>query len=217
MSIKPVIIMGAGGHSKVLIEALQLAGREIIGLVAPNVSVGSECFGVKVIGDDKALSLYPPGDIELVNGLGALPDLDTRWELASRIRKKGFVFSQVIHPAAIISKNSEFATGVQAMAGVVVQPGTMVGEDTILNTGVLVDHDCIIGAACHLAPGVILSGNVTIGPHTHIGTGTAIIQGITIGENSVVGAGSVIYRDVPDDSLIVQYRKTQLSAKGGEI
>ena len=209
MDVKPVIIMGAGGHTKVLVEVLKLSGGHIIGLVAPNIMPGSSCFGVTVLGEDDALAMYSPDDVELVNGIGALPGRWKRWKVAARMRRKGFRFSQAIHPSAIISTDAVLGEGVQIMAGVVIQPGVQVGQDCILNTGVLVDHDCKIDNACHLAPGVTLSGNVEIGGYTHLGTNTSAIHGILIGAHSVVAAGSVVYEDIPDNVIFVQRRQTE--------
>jgi UDP-perosamine 4-acetyltransferase len=203
----PVIILGAGGHAKVLVNILRLTGRNIIGLLSTDVEPGSESCGSSVLGDESAVEQYTPEEIELVNGIGAVPGNTARWEQAYRMRGLGYRFANVVHPSAVIAEDAEIAEGVQVMAGAVIQPGVEVGVDAIINTGVLIDHDCVVGRRCHIAPGVVCSGNVQIGNGVHIGVGSSIIQGISIGQDSIVAAGSVVYGDIPDNVTFIQKRQ----------
>ena len=203
---KDILVIGAGGHARVLLEALVLSGREIVGMVDPDKQAGTECFGFRVLGGDDVLQGLNPREIELVNGIGTMPGRDTRWRVASRMRSLGFEFSKVVHPSAIIGVDTVLEPGVQIMAGAIIQPGTRVGVDSIINTGAIVDHDCEIGGCCHLGPGVVLSGNVTVGEYSHIGTGSSIIQGITVGDCSLVAAGSVVYKDIPRNTRYIQHK-----------
>lgn len=201
---KPIIIIGAGGHAKVLAEALRLSSRRILGFVTPDIEAGSEFFGSKILGNDSIILDYSTDEIELVNGVGALPGKYHRWNLAAKMREKSYNFTTVIHPDAVIASDAVLEEGVQVMAGVVVQPTTTIGRDTIINTGVLLDHDCDIAENCHLSPGVVCGGGVSVGVNTHIGLGTKIIQGINVGNACVIAAGSTIYQDVPSG---IQFRQ----------
>ena len=89
------------------------------------------------------------------------------------------------------------------MAGCVIQTGTNIGANSIVNTRASIDHDCTIGETVHIAPGVTLSGNVRVGDRTHIGTGAVVIQGIAIDADSLVAAGAVVYRDLPAKSRLI--------------
>jgi sugar O-acyltransferase (sialic acid O-acetyltransferase NeuD family) len=209
---KPVIILGSGGHARVILDVLRLTGKDVLGVVTPNRKVDSAFVGLKVLGGDDAIESYSSSDVVLVNGVGALPYQKTRWQLAMRMRKLGFKFLTIIHPSAIVANDVELAEGAQIMAGVVIQPGTTIGRDSIINTGVLVDHDCEISRNCHLAPGVVMSGGVSVGSGTQIGCGTTIIQNISIGEGSLIAAGSVIYRDVRDAIFFKQLRSEKLES-----
>jgi UDP-perosamine 4-acetyltransferase len=202
--LKPVVIIGAGGHARVVADMLRCSGREILGVITPDLCRGEDVSGLKVLGDDRAVCNYPPETIELANGIGALPAKKLRWSLAKRFREKGFCFSTVIHPGAIIARDVSLAEGVQVMAGAVLQPGVIVGHDTIINTRVSLDHDCRIAECCHIAPGVTLSGDVQIGRLSHIGTGACAVHGVCIGSEVIVAAGSVVYRDIPDHVIFIQ-------------
>jgi sugar O-acyltransferase (sialic acid O-acetyltransferase NeuD family) len=206
--IKPVIILGSGGHAKVVLDTLLLENIEILGCITPDMKAGEKfCNQITVLGSDEKIAKYKPGDVILVNGIGAMPYKNLRWKIAKQLRDKGYKFKKVIHPSAVIARDIVFEEGVQVMAGVVIQPGTVIGTDSIINTGVLLDHDCKIAKNCHLAPGVICSGGVNIDMGTHIGTGTTVIQNICIGKDSVIASGSSIYKDVADNVKLIQSRQ----------
>lgn len=195
-----VLIVGGGGHAKVLIEALRLCSITILGFIdADTAKIGTEVSGIRVIGDDKAVSGYKPETLLLVNGIGSVHLPKTRTAVFEKFKAMGFAFATVIHPSAVVASDVVLGEGVQIMAGAVIQPGSTIGMNTIVNTRASVDHDCIIGDHVHLSPGVTLSGTVRIGDGVHLGTGATVIQGVTIGKNSLVGAGSVVLTDLPDD------------------
>ena len=210
---KPIIILGAGGHAKVLADVLRSAGYKILGLTDPLIKSGEMKFGVVCLGDDEKLQEYSVDEIELVNGIGAMPGRHLRWKLGKRMRERGYSFVTVIHPSAILSSDVRLANGAQIMAGVVLQTGVNIGCDSIANTGVCVDHDCYIGDSCHLAPGVTLSGEVRVGDGVHIGTGACVIQNIEIGARAVIAAGSVVYNDVPADMKFIQLQQMKVEPR----
>lgn len=199
---KPVIIIGGGGHSKVLINSLKLIGREIIGITERNNSA-APILDVPIIGNDSAVYSFHPSQIELVNGLGSVSSVRHRAAIFDHFSKRGYQFSTVIHPAAIVASDAKLYQGVQIMAGAIVQPGCLIGKNTILNTRASVDHDCKIGSHVHIAPGVTLSGNVHIAEGVHIGTGAIVIQEIKIHAKSTVAAGAVVIRNVDSCTKVI--------------
>ncbi|BHH82678.1 acetyltransferase [Desulforhopalus sp. 52FAK] len=203
---KPIIILGAGGHAQVLVEALRCMGLEMIGVVTPDLPVGFSFADMTVLGDDNVVFDHLAEDIYLVNGVGSLPYQDIRWRLSEQFRREKYKFVNVTHPTAIVASDVRLDEGVQVMAGVILQSGAKVGCDSIVNTKVSIDHNSVVGKCCHLAPGVTVSGDVTIGDYCHVGPGSCVIQGVTIGDGTVIGAGSVVYEDVPCNSRYIQKR-----------
>ncbi len=199
----PVIMLGAGGHAKVLIDTLQLSGRHIVGIADNDISRHSETIlGVPVIGGDEAVFSHPPAGVALVNGLGSVKSTEAREKLFFKFKKAGYFFANVIHSTATVSSYAQVGEGAQIMAGAVVQTGCTIGINSIINTRASVDHDCRIGDHAHIAPGATLSGNVDVGDNVHIGTGAVVIQGIKIGRGSTVAAGAVVVRDVPPAAIV---------------
>lgn len=202
---KQVFILGAGGHAKVVIDALLEASIMVAGCIEPDLSnVGAEISrGIRVAGDEGVLLKLGPEQVYLVNGVGSIGTTDLRRRIFDRFKAAGFEFLQVLHPKAIISKEVTILEGSQIMAGAILQSGVFVGANTIVNSGSVVDHDCRIGDHCHVAPGATLSGRVLVGSNTHIGTGSSVIQDVRIGHNCLVGAGAVVTKDI-SDSLIAR-------------
>ncbi|CAA7603173.1 Bacterial transferase hexapeptide (six repeats) [Acididesulfobacillus acetoxydans] len=200
MDKKPLIIIGAGGQAKVLLDILLAQNAAILGLTDADTAspgVGRHVLGVPVLGGDSRVLEHSPEDIRLVNALGSVRRTGKRREIFRHFRALGYSFASVFHPAAVISRLTELGEGVQLMAGAVVQAGAVLGDNVLVNTRACVDHDCRIGAHAHLAPGATLSGGVTLGEGVHVGTGAVIIQGIMIGDGATIGAGAVVVRDVP--------------------
>ncbi|OGW33616.1 MAG: sugar acetyltransferase [Nitrospirae bacterium GWC2_56_14] len=200
----PVLIVGGGGHAKVLIEALRLSSAAILGIIdADPAKIGTDVLGIHVIGDDTVISQYAPDSIRLVNALGSVHLPKARKAVFEKFKEKGFTFATIVHPSAVVASDAALGEGAQIMAGAIIQPGSRIGMNTIVNTKASVDHDCLIGDHVHLSPGVTLSGDVRIDNGVHIGTGATVIQGITIGANSLVGAGSVVIADVPAEIRVL--------------
>lgn len=200
MRHKPVVIIGNGGHSRVLVDILLMQKREIIGYTAP--SKGNNPYNLKYLGVDEHIFNYQPHEIELINALGSVSKTKTRSNIFQKFKSIGYNFCNIIHPSAIISEHITLGEGVQIMAGTVIQPFVKIADNTIVNTSTSIDHDCYIDKHCHIAPGCVLSGGVSIGEGTHIGTGTKIIQNVSIGKNVLVGAGSLVLRSIDDEKKV---------------
>lgn len=200
-SAQPLILVGSGGHARVLLSSLLLQGERVLGFVDPD-KTRRELLGVPYLGCDDAIS-RDPGEVLLVNGIGAVASIENRLRVYESFRRRGYRFASVIHPDAIIAPEAKLADGVQVMAGAILQTGCAVEEDCIINTGARVDHDCVIHAHAHVAPGAVLSGNVHVGPRSHIGAGATVIQGVHIGPDAIVGAGAVVLSDVPEFCTVV--------------
>ena len=209
---RPVIVLGAGGHAKVVIDALKAAGADILGITDPDQGThGQDILGVQVLGDDDMVKEHGPDAVVLVNGVGSINVSDRRKDIFGRFKDGGYTFIPVIHPSAVIGGDVEIADAVQIMAGAVVQPGCRIGVNAIINTRASVDHDCVIGDHVHIAPGAVLGGGITVGDGSHIGTASSVIQNVRIGENVLVAAGAAVVTDFPDGARIAGVPATSIA------
>lgn len=201
----PVIIIGGGGHAKVLADCLLLSSARILGVADPKYADKSlkPFYGLEGIGDDQDISKWRPDEVELVNGIGSLPGSDLRLNIFLRFKRFDFKFATVIHPSAIVGREVLLGEGAQLMAGAIIQTGTKIGDNCIVNTRVCVDHDCQIGAHSHLAPGATICGGVRLGEQVHVGAGASIGNHLSVGKDSVIGAGASVVRDLLEATTVL--------------
>ena len=198
-----IIIVGAGGHAKVLLNALQLSSATVLGLTDADPSKhGSTILGCPVLGDDTIIDAYDYNVVRLIIGIGSTGPGSARQGAFEHFQAKGFAFSNCVHPSASVAPDVKLSSGSQIMAGAVVQPSCEIGVNSIINTNASIDHDCRIGAHVHIAPGAVLSGSICVAHKAHIGIGASIIQGINIGEAAMVAAGATVIHDVPARSRV---------------
>jgi len=198
----PIIVVGAGGHAKVLASTLFLLGRHILGFVDSQLC-RPPLLGITQLGQDDAVLSFGTSRVRLANGIGSIAPGSIRRKVYEKFCDKRYLFETVVHPSAFIAPETKIEHGTQVMAGAVIQPGAALGANVIVNTGAVVDHDCLIEAHAHIAPGATLCGAVRIGTEAHIGAGATILQSVTIGSRSMVGAGAVVTRDVPSGATVV--------------
>ena len=198
----PVIVIGGGGHAKVLVSALLLRERSVLGFVDLNLTL-PPLLGARHLGNDSAVLGHPPDDVQLVNGVGSISCTRNHQKVYDWFVQKQYCFATVIHPSAVVAPEVQIEDGVQVLAGAVLQAGCRLGANVIVNTGARVDHDCIIDSHAHIAPGVTICGEVHVGTGAHIGAGATVIQGIRIGAGSVVGAGALVIRDIQQGAKVV--------------
>jgi sugar O-acyltransferase (sialic acid O-acetyltransferase NeuD family) len=201
---KPVLILGAGGHAKVLIDALQQGGSTILGITDPDSRLwGKNLMDAPILGDDSKILEYSPHEVLLVNTLGSTRDTKARQKLFESWKAKNYTFAQVIHPKTILAPEVTLAEGVQVLAGAIINTGTSIAQNTIINTGAIVEHDCMIGAHVHIAPGSRVAGQVHIKDSTHVGIGSTIIQNLIIGEHCLIAAGAVVVTSCKAGSIMM--------------
>lgn len=202
---RPLILLGAGGHARVMAALACAAGRSVLGVCDPALAANSVARweNLNVLGDDGELDQLPPDRVALMLGVGQLAAGNLRARLYASWRARGYDFPALVHPAAWVAPGVVLGDGVQVMAGAVIQPNCEIGDNSIINTGASVDHDCRIGRDVHVAPGATLCGTVTIEDGAFIGAGATVIQGLRIGTRAVVGAGVTLVRDLAPSTTIL--------------
>lgn len=187
-----------------LIAALKAAGTVPIACLDIDPARWQiQVLGITVAGGEETLaSLGAPDRLFLVNGVGSAAKPAARRAVWDKFSQLGYRFASVRDPRAIISEDVVIDDGAQVLAGSVIQPGTRIGSDAIINTGACVDHDCLIGPHAHIAPGAVLCGDVQIGDSSHVGAGAIVRQGVRVGSGAIIAMGSAVIRDVGDHSIV---------------
>lgn len=195
--MKKIIVIGGGGHAKVVISILKKLGNyKVAGYT--DIDNKGNILGVQYLGNDETLEgLFLNKNIKnAAIGIGQIKNVESRKEAIENLTKIGFEFPVIISPNAVVNEDVKIGQGTVVMDGVIINSSSIIGDFSIINTKSSIDHDCKIGDYVHIAPGVTISGGVTIGRNSLIGTGATIIQYKGIGENIIIGAGSVVVNDL---------------------
>ena len=188
-----IYIYGAGGHGKVVWDALQKSSLKCEGFIDDqdlNQWIDLPVFASSFLNDID--------DIELHIAIG---NSKVREEIAKKF--KNFKFVSIYHPDAIISSRAKIEVGTFLAAGSIIGPDASVGKYTIVNHHAVIDHDCSIGDFCHIAPHASLGGGVKVGQGVLIGAGAIVLPGITIADYATVGAGSIVTNDITSGITVV--------------
>ena len=197
-----LIVLCAGGHARVVIEALLSRGIRPLAVTDSDATlVGKAVGGIPVTGSDDEILKMSAEAIQLANGLGnrasrADSGLSDRRALFGYFSARGYKFPVIWHASAVIASDARLGDGAQVMAGAVIQPATQIGRNALVNTRAVIEHDCVVGDHAHIAPRAVLCGGVSIGESAHIGAGAVVLVGVRIGAGAVVAAGAVISKDV---------------------
>ena len=191
---RKVVIIGAGGHAKVLIDCLRFAGWDVIGCTDADPTPRT-CAGVPVLGKDEILRKLRAQGVE--HAFCALGSNRVRERVGDELLAMEFSLPSVLGPGANVAPSVQVGRGAAILPGASVNIDTVIGDLAIINTNAGVDHDGVIGRAAHIGPGAALAGRVEVGDRSFVATGSAVIPGRRIGADSVVGAGSVVVRDIP--------------------
>ena len=192
---RDLVVIGAGGHAKVVIDCAERVGQKIHGVVDDRV--GTTVFDYPYLGSLDNLALN--SDWQFVIAIGSNV---VRARIANSLEDR-VTWAQLIDPQASVSKRASIQAGSVVFAGAVVQADAKVGKHVILNTGCRVDHDVEIGNHCHIAPGAILTGGVVLEEGVFVGAGAVILPGVRVGAWSTLGAGSVATKDLSSEQVFM--------------
>ena len=191
---KEIIILGAGGHAKVISDIALKMGYKVLGFLDDNAKADKVC-GIPVLG--KIAECVNFGDCEFVIGIGS----NAVRKLLSE--KYALKFATLVHPSAQIGMDVTIGEGTVVMANAVVNPSAVIGKHSIINTSSVVEHDSRLGDYVHISPRAVLCGTVTVGNNIHIGTGATVINNITICDDCIIGAGATVVKNITEKGTYI--------------
>ena len=194
-----IIILGAGGHAKVIASSLLRQRKKNILFVSEKVQKNSYFSSFKQISEKIFLaSKFKNSNIYL--GIGIVIKNNKRNQIIKKYLKHGLVFKKLIDKDAKIGLKVNIKDGVQILRGCQIGENVLINKNCIINTMSIIEHDVVIEENCHIAPGSIILGGAHICRDTFIGAGSIILQGVKIGSNSIIAAGSIVNKNLPKKS-----------------
>ncbi|MBS9404032.1 NeuD/PglB/VioB family sugar acetyltransferase [Halomonas sp. TRM85114] len=195
------IIVGGGGHARVVHDALETLGHRVTGYTDPDAKGHAKA---PYLGTDAVLIGAPRSPVrDLVLGIGKVSTSPGRLGLLERLELSGYRFPVIHARGSIVHQEVMSGIGTVTMDGAVVVTGTRLGRACIVNTNATVDHDCRLGDNVHVATGAILCGGVSVGDNGMIGAGATLVHGVRVCADCVIGAGATVVRDIDQPGIYV--------------
>jgi len=193
LKLKPILLIGAGGHAKACIDVIEQEGRFFVeGLIGLEKEVGSKLLGYPVLGTDMDFPMFLGEYKDVFVTVGQIKSPELRISIYEKLKKYNCNFPSVLSPNAYISKHALIGDGTIVMHGAIINAGAIVGLNCIVNSQSLIEHDVTISNYCHISTGAVVNGDVDIGEGTFIGSNSSVRQGVTIGGRCLIGMGQDI-------------------------
>lgn len=196
--MRRIAVFGAGGHGKVVIDAIERQPGLAVACVADDRPQEGACLlGHAVVGGRDALLAHRAGFDAVIVAIG---DNRARGEVARWLAAQSIPLASVVHPAAAVAPSASIGEGTLIMPGAVVNADARIGANAIVNSGAIVEHDCVVGECVHVAPRAVLCGGAVVGAGSFVGAGAVVLPGVKIGVGLLVKAGTVAARDMETDA-----------------
>jgi sugar O-acyltransferase (sialic acid O-acetyltransferase NeuD family) len=202
--MKNIVLIGGGNQAHYTIDIIEKEGKyNIVGIIDSIHEIGSDRFGYKILGRQEDI-IKLTKQYQIQGGLITVGDNWIRYIISNQILNliPSFEFVNAIHPSVIIGNNVKLGVGITAMAGVIFNPKSKIGDFTFFATGAQIEHDCIISDFASVSAGSVTGGYVKLGKFSALTLGVTVLDRLEIGENTVVGAGSLVLKSLPSDVLV---------------
>ncbi|EMJ92080.1 acetyltransferase [Leptospira alstonii] len=205
MNKKDIILIGAGGHSKVCIDVIELEDKfRIIGLIGRSEEKGKSILGYEILGDDSDLQNLRKVVENALIVVGQIKTSNLRKEIYNKLKSIEYVLPVIRSPLSYLSKYSSVGEGTILMHHSIINPGVSIGTNSIINSKALIEHDCKIGNHCHISTASVLNGGVELGDESFVGSGSIIREGIRIGRECFIGMNSKVLKDLSDKETLIK-------------
>lgn len=200
-----LIIIGAGGHAKVIVDIANALGYNILGFLDDNTAI-NEFANLKQLGKIEDCTKY----IDKAKFVIAIGNNATRKAIAQRYELN---FATLIHPTAVVSCEAKIGKGSVVMPKAVINSAAKIGEHCIINTASVVEHDNQIGSFSHISPNATLCGTVNIGEDCHIGASATVINNLSVCDNCTIGAGAVVTKNILEKGTYIGVPAKEMKMK----
>lgn len=198
--MKPLILIGGGGHCKSVIEAAESVGYQILGILDVPEELGKSVLDYKVIGTDDEIPNYVD-KADFVITVGFIKNPALRIKLYNKVKEAGGNLAVVIASTAHVSRYASIGEGTVVMHQAMVNAGAQIGVNCIINTFSNIEHDAVVGSQCHISTGTMVNGDCKIGERVFIGSQSVLANGISVGDDIIVGAGSFVRKSIKEKGI----------------
>ena len=198
--MKPLVLVGGGGHCKSVIDVAESAGYNILGILDRPEEVGKKVLGYDVIGTDNDMAKYVD-QAEFIVTVGQIKLPDLRVKLHKMLEQVEVRLATIVAPTAHVSKYAQLGAGTVVMHQAVVNADAKIGKGCIINTFANIEHDVVIGDYCHISTGAMVNGGSTVADGTFVGSQSVINQCVKIERGGVIASLSVVNKDITEKGI----------------
>jgi sugar O-acyltransferase (sialic acid O-acetyltransferase NeuD family) len=208
MTPRPVIVLGAGGNCRDIVDAMLDVNStasapvfEPLGYLDDDVTKhGSIIGGVPVLGPLATWAEYPHASF--VNGINGVELTKRKAQILGDLGIPSDRWTNVVHPSAVVSTMATLGTDVVLLANVTVNSDARIGDHVMVLPNSVISHDDVIDDYCYLTPGVTLAGYVHLEEGAYVGAGAVVRHRVAVGAGAIVGMGAVVLNDVAPGSTV---------------
>lgn len=201
-----IIVIGAGGF-----------GREALDVIeAINAGTRDSVWDVIGVVDDAPAEIHAERlrdrEIHLLGGIDANRELfdgsryvvgigapSVRARIAEKVEAWGARPATLVHPAAVVGTRVVLGAGAVVCGGVQISTNVRLGRHAHVNPGAIIGHDSVFDDYVSVNPGAIISGEVSVSREVLVGAGACILQGLSIGIGATIGAAACVTKSVPEN------------------
>lgn len=198
--MRPLILIGGGGHCTSIIDAAESIGRNILGVLDIPEHYGETILSTKVIGNDDDIPKYVE-IAEFIISVGFIKHVYLRTKLYNKVIKAGGKLATIIASTAYVSKYATISEGTVIMHHAFVNAGAKVGKNVIINSFACIEHDSTIGDHCHISTGAIVNGGCLVGENVFIGSQSVLANNAVVGNDIIISAGSFVKNSITKQGL----------------
>ena len=166
-AMRKLLIIGAGGHGKVVAEIAESLGYREIAFLDDNHPAA--------IGKIEEMETFIRQYSDAFVGIG---NNRLRGELLQRLSECGYRIPTLIHPTAYVSRSASIGAGTLVEPMAIVNANSCIGDGCIISVGAIVDHDASIGQCCHINAGAVISAGSAVEELQKIDAGE-VVKGST--------------------------------------
>lgn len=202
--MKPIILIGGGGHCLSCIDVIRLENKyEIVGIIDVSNKVGTSLSGLKIIGTDEDIPGLTSKYENFLITIGQIKSSEKRISIYDLLKKNGVILPTIISPKAYVSPSAFIDEGTIIMHNALVNAGAVIGKNCIINTGALIEHEAIIGDFCHISTHAVVNGQVMVGKKTFLGSNSVIANNVSLPDEIIIAAGACILKNPADTGIYI--------------
>lgn len=195
--MKPIILIGGGGHCISCIDVVEQTGLyHILGILDLPEKLGQKLLNYSIIGTDNELEQFVPDCPDFLITVGQIKSSALRETIFNKVKQAGGKLPVIISSLAYVSSNANIGEGSIIMHHALVNAGAIIGQGCIINSKSLIEHEAIIGNFCHISTATVVNGQSNIGDCCFIGSNAVIANNTNVIANTVIAAGSQVLRSI---------------------